>query len=74
MVPAWKGREAVVDGYDPAELKRRYDESRKLTRDLGGNPNDPRMLLATMRRLFPHDYTDGVSDGWTSGAMKDLLV
>lgn len=74
VVPAWKGREAAVDGYNPAELKRRYDESRKLTRDLGGDPNDPRMLLATMRRLFPNDYTDGVSHGWTSGAMKDLLV
>lgn len=74
VVPAWKGRRAAVDGYDPAELKRRYDESRKLTQDLGGDPNDPHMLLATMRRLFPDDYTDGVSHGWSSGAMKDLLV
>jgi len=56
IVPEWESGSSHISGYDPDRLYDQYSQAR----DAAGT-TDPKDVAAYMRRMFPDDFTDGVT-------------
>lgn len=56
IVPEWDSGSSNIEGYDPDRLYSQYLQAR----DAAGT-TDPKDVAAYMRRMFPDDFTDGVT-------------
>lgn len=56
IVPEWGSGSSHIAGYDPDRLYDQYLQAR----DASGS-GDPKDIAASMRRMFPDDFTDGVT-------------
>lgn len=57
IVPDWDKESSHIEGYDPDLLYSRYEQARE---SLGPYPK-PDEILASMRKMFPNDFTDGAA-------------
>lgn len=56
IVPEWGSGSSHIAGYDPDRLYDQYLQAR----DTSGS-GDPKDIAASMRRMFPDDFTDGIT-------------
>lgn len=56
IVPSFEADDAHIEGYDPDRLFAQYEAAREVS-----GSGDPKDIAASMRRMFPDEFTDGVS-------------
>lgn len=56
IVPEWDSGSSHIAGYDPDHLYDQYLQARE-----AAGSGDPKDIAASMRRLFPDSFTDGVT-------------
>lgn len=56
IVPEWESGTSHIAGYDPDRLYDQYLQAREAS-----GSGDPKDIAASMRRMFPNDFTDGIT-------------